>query len=82
MRAGGARPNSGLADGRKTRAFPEKIVGFMQGGWCLGETETRIWSFKGHVDFASSYLALWTLFNSLPKLKQPHLVTFNMLAPV
>lgn len=35
--------------------------------------------FNEHVDFASSYLALWTLFNSFPKLKRPHLATFRML---
>lgn len=66
----------------KNGEFPEKIVGFMQGGRCLGEIETRLWSLKGHVDFASSYLALWTLLNSLCKLKWQCLAIFNMLAPV
>jgi len=37
MRVDGARPNSGLAGGRRTRASPEKTVGFMKNGWCLGE---------------------------------------------
>lgn len=50
MRAGGARLNSGLADDRKNRVFPEKKY------WGLrrvadGEIETRVWSFKGHIDF-------------------------------
>lgn len=46
-----------------------------------GEIETRVWSFKGHVDFASSYVALWTLFHGLPKFKRPLRAVFNMFAP-
>lgn len=42
-----------------------------------GEIETRVWSFQGHVDFASSYVALWTLFNSFPKFKRSHCAMFN-----
>lgn len=56
MRAGGARLNSGLADDRKNRVFPEKNWGLCR--VADGEIETRVWSFEGHVDFVSSYVAL------------------------
>lgn len=78
MRAGGARLKSGLSDDRKN-SFPRKKY------WGLrrvadGEIETRVWSFKGHVDFVSSYVALWTLFISFPKFRQPLCAVFNMPA--
>lgn len=80
MRAGGARPNSGLADDRKNRVFPEKTWGLRR--VADGEIETRVWSFKGHVDFVSSYVALQTLYNGLPQCKRPHCAMSNTPEPM
>lgn len=80
MRAGGARPNSGLVDDRKNRVFPEKNWGLRR--VADGEIKTRVWSFKGHVDFASSYVALRTLYNGLPQFKRPHCAMSNTPEPM